>query len=141
LRNLATFHGAVTGAIAHPAPGGPSSSVTIPVGAESREWTFSPDELNVAVGDGDMEEHRFQLTHLDVECDGMEFRNHRTRRTVFILVPGRWNVSVPLLDSPGDGGNRRRPLTLSIGRHDQTSRQLSRPVSAILKPSVHVSKQ
>ena len=62
--------------------------------------------------DGDMDEHRFHFPHVDVGCRGVGLGNRRTRPTVFIRVSDRRNLSVPLRDSPGNGRNGCRSLTV-----------------------------
>jgi len=60
--------------------------------------------------DGDVDEHRFGFTHVDLGRDWVGFGNSRTRPTVLSRVPDRGDVQVPLRDSPGNGGNGRRSV-------------------------------
>jgi hypothetical protein len=60
--------------------------------------------------DGDLDECRFGFPYIDVGCGRMELGCRRTGRTVFICLPECGDVSVPLHDSPWNGGDGGRAL-------------------------------
>ena len=61
--------------------------------------------------DSDLDEHRLHFSHDHVGCHWVELGNSRTRPTVLIRVPDRWDLSVPLRHSSGNGRKGCRSLT------------------------------
>ncbi len=62
--------------------------------------------------DCQMDECRLGAAHIDVGRERLEFRNGRTRRTVRVHVPDSRNVHVSLHDSPGNGRNGCRSVSV-----------------------------
>ena len=63
--------------------------------------------------DGDMDEQRFGVSHIDVGCTAVGLRGSSTRRTVLDRLTDCGNLRLPLHDSPGDGRDGRRSVNLA----------------------------
>ena len=61
----------------------------------------------------DLDEYRCRLAYLDIGRHRVELRNHRPWRAVLVHGSHGGNVLVPLRDSPRDGGDRCRSVSLA----------------------------